>query len=107
MIGRRGDNRRLIKCDNYGDPSLQALPPTRLAVNEVEGDANRISHSYDIRPFLPSTHHGAVLITTRSAKVEIGHQVPLGKLKTLNDNLETSVNTSSRQHLQNGMYFPS
>jgi hypothetical protein len=62
------NNWQLIMCDNYDNPVLERRREARLArqlaVDEVDGDINSISQSYDIRPFLPDTHH-RIPTTTR------------------------------------------
>lgn len=97
----------LIIYDNYDNPALdrnrEGRPTEQVEMNEADGDMNSTTRSYDIRPFLPETHHGAVLITTRSATVKIGDQVALGKLRDLKDSLDILTNTSTRRDLQNGM----
>lgn len=37
----------------------------------------------DIRPFLSEADHGAIFVTTRSSRVEIGHSIRLRKLAVL------------------------
>ena len=91
----------LIIYDNYDNPAFGGVPP--VDIDEADGDMNSVSQSYDIRPYFPDTHHGAILMTTRSAKVKIGRQVALGKLKELKDSLEILARTSNRQDLQSGM----
>lgn len=96
----------LIICDNYDNPALdrnrEGRPTEKVEINDADGDVNSTARSYDIRPFLPDTHHGAILITTRSATVKIGDQVALGKLRDLKDSLDILSNTSNRRDLQNG-----
>jgi hypothetical protein len=95
------NDRWLIIYDNYDNPALnkdRANQPTK-----PDGDMNTFTQSYDIRPFLPDTYHGTILITTRSAKVKLGHQITLRKLKNLKDSLDILANTSNREDLQNGM----
>lgn len=107
------NNRWLIIYDNYDNPALdrnrrsQSTKHQDLseADSDANDDANAISRSYDIRPFLPDTYHGAILITTRSAKVKIGRQVALGKLKEPKDSVEILANVSNRQDLQMGMWL--
>ncbi|KAK1948852.1 hypothetical protein LY78DRAFT_709072 [Colletotrichum sublineola] len=78
------NNRWLVIYDNYDDVTIQ----------------NRdVSKAYDIRPFLPETEHGAILITTRSSSVRLGERVQLGKLADLKDSLEILASTSGRTDL--------
>ena len=102
------NDRWLIICDNYDNPILDRSREVRPAkitdVNVVTGSMGSPSPGYDIRPFLPDAYRGAILITTRSAKVKLGRQVTLGKLKTLKDGLDILAYTSNRQGLQKGIY---
>jgi hypothetical protein len=65
------NSRWLLICDNYDNPTLNgrrdARPSRYLDVNKLDSNLNSASQSYDIRPLLPDTYHGAILITTRSA----------------------------------------
>lgn len=99
------NNRWLIVYDNYDNPRL-VRSGTAGKDNEAEAEADEdldtASKSYDIRPFLPDAYHGAVLITTRSSRVELGHRIPLKKLKDVKDSLDILSHTSSRQELHQG-----
>ncbi len=101
------NNRWLIVYDNYDNPMEKDGRTSKD--NEADGgldeddkDADTPSTSYDIRPFLPDTHHGAVLITTRSFEVKFGRRIPLKKLKDIKDSLEILSHTSNRQELHKG-----
>src|SRR5687768_6292666 len=78
-LNQAGNSRWLMIYDNYDTPAFgnERLdkPDDDTSVDEA------LESGYDIRPFLPETHHGAVLITTRSAKVNIGRRIKLGKLE--------------------------
>jgi hypothetical protein len=106
-LDQRKNDRWLIIYDNYDNPALnrsrEGRPAKELDVDEADSDMNAVSQCYDIRRFLPETHHGAVLITTRSAQVKVGRQIPLGKLQELKDSLNILANTSDRQDLDKGM----
>lgn len=95
------NSRWLVVYDNYDNPMLGRDRRTGKR-NEVDRDADIVSEDYDIRPFLPDAHQGAVLITTRSSRVEIGHRIPLRRLKDLKDSLEILSHTSNRQELHKG-----
>ncbi|KAF4486445.1 Nephrocystin-3 [Colletotrichum fructicola Nara gc5] len=56
------------------------------------------SKAYDIRPYLPETDHGAVIITTRSATVKLGQLIRLSKLGDISDSLAIVASTSGRDH---------
>ena len=105
------NNRWLIIYDNYDNPALDrdtgGQPTKHEDLNTADSDVDIVTRGYDIRLFLPDTYHGAILITTRSAKVKIGCQVALGKLKDLKDSLEILANTSNSNcyDLQKGMWL--
>jgi hypothetical protein len=88
------NNNWLIIYDNYDNPVWGG--------NEADVDRDSASKGYDIRPFFPGVYQGAILITTRSLRVELGHRVPLKKLKTIEHGLEILYNTSQRQELHRG-----
>jgi hypothetical protein len=101
-----GNDRWLVVCDNYDNPRMDRKGKGEPSeeVNEetdMNGDAN-VTKAYDIRPFLPESHHGAVLVTTRSVRVQIGRRIPLGKLKNSNDSLAILSQTSGRHGLHEG-----
>jgi hypothetical protein len=52
---------------------------------------NVTSQNYEIRPYLPDPYHSAILITTRSSRVKLGHRIPLGKLGCLEDSLPNFI----------------
>ncbi len=93
----------LIIYDNYDNPIL-SKGGRKSKENETEGGADITLAGYDIRPFLPSAYHGAILITTRSSRVELGHRIPLQKLKNIQDNLDILSYTSNRKELHKGNY---
>lgn len=99
------NSRWLIVYDNYDNPMLGSdgrAGNKSEADGDADGDVDAASTGYDIQRFLPHTHHGAVLITTRSRRVEIGHRVTLGRLKNLKDGLDVLSSTSNRQELDKG-----
>jgi hypothetical protein len=103
------NDRWLIIYDNYDSPRLE-----RSRLEGISGEAGlgkaearnkkEVSESYDIRPFLPDAYQGAVLITTRSSTVKIGHRIQLRKLKRPEDSLDILAYTSNRQGVYNGLY---
>lgn len=97
------NNQWLVIYDNYDNPKLAGNRNSGLEENKADEDTNTTSKDYDIRSFLPDAYHGAILITTRSSRVKIGHRISLGKLKRLEDSLEILAHTSNRQNLYNGM----
>jgi hypothetical protein len=83
------NNRWLLVYDNYDNP--------KLAGSKDPG-------AFDIRLFLPETHQGAIIITTRSSQVKIGHLIPIRKLQDIQHGLEILSHTSGRHGLSNGGY---
>jgi tetratricopeptide (TPR) repeat protein len=94
------NNRWLIIYDNYDNPALGEVG--RGKERQGDGSAEVAIKPYDIRPFLPETHHGAVLITTRSSRVELGHAIPLRKLADVKDSLDILFHTSGRPEALEG-----
>lgn len=82
-----GNDRWLLIYDNYDTP--------KLAGNNNFG-------TFDIRSFLPEVHHGAIIITTRSAEVKIGHRIQLKKLQDIQHGLQILSHTSERDGLSKG-----
>ena len=101
------NNSWLIIYDNYDSPKLDRSGKSKASEELNDGieaqDASAALEGYDIRPFLPGTDHGAVLITTRSSTVKIGRRVPLGKLKHIEDSLDILAHTSNRQGVHEGL----
>lgn len=99
-----GNDWWLLVYDNYDCPPMDKNGKGESGEAGVEmetdGDIND-AEAYDIRPFLPDGH-GAILITTRSARVQIGHRIPLGKLKDPKDSLAILSHTSGRHDLDKG-----
>ena len=79
-----GNDRWLVILDNYNTPKLpgQDEPGT-----------------FDIRPFLPQAHQGAVLITTRSSQLQLGRPVAVKKLRDIEHSLEILSQASRREGL--------
>ncbi|KAI1264716.1 kinesin light chain [Xylariaceae sp. FL1019] len=75
------NSRWLLVYDNYDNPQL----PDPSAI--------------DVRKYLPESYQGAIIITTRSSQVEIGHAMRMSKLQNLDDSLEILMKTSKRENL--------
>ncbi|KAK3996395.1 kinesin light chain 1, partial [Cladorrhinum sp. PSN332] len=95
------NDRWLVIYDNYDNPKLGGGrndgPNNRP---DIEGDRDtNIAKGYDIRPFLPDTYHGAILITTRSSIVKLGQQIPVRELKDYRDSLAILSHSSNRQDI--------
>ena len=86
-LSSAGNDRWLLVFDNYDTPKLprQDEPGT-----------------FDIRPFLPQAHQGAVLITTRSSQLRLGRRVTVKKLQDIEHSLEILSQTSGRHGLSCG-----
>jgi hypothetical protein len=81
------NNRWLVIYDNYDMPKLPGH-------NEPG--------TFDIRPFLPKAHHGAVLITTRSSQLRLGPLIAVKKLQSIEHGLEILSHASGRDKLSSG-----
>jgi hypothetical protein len=74
----------LIIYDNYDTPKLPGH-------NDIG--------AFAIRPFLPEAHQGAILITTRSSQLRLGHSVAVRKLQNIEHSLEILAHASGREGL--------
>lgn len=81
------NDRWLIIYDNYDTPMLPG------------GDK---VGTFDIRPLLPEVHHGAILVTTRSSQLRLGHTIAVKKLQNINHSLEILSHASGRDGLSSG-----
>jgi len=66
------NTRWLIIYDNYNNPKLPG---------------NTDPREFDIQKFLPEVYRGAIMITTRSPEVKLGHRVRVEKLKDVRESL--------------------
>jgi ATP/maltotriose-dependent transcriptional regulator MalT len=82
--------RWLMVLDNYDNPKVAS---------------NTDPSAVDIRQFLPEADHGSIIVTTRSAKVSIGHRRKVGKLKDVRDSLQILSDSSHRKSAINGELF--
>jgi len=98
------NSRWLIVYDNYDNASLDKTRSREWngMANDTVNEMNAVSQYYDIRPYFPEAYHGAILVTTRSFQINIGHRIALGKLTDLEDNLKILAYSSGRQDLRNG-----
>ncbi|KAF1815003.1 hypothetical protein P152DRAFT_447276 [Eremomyces bilateralis CBS 781.70] len=78
------NTRWLVVYDNYVNPKVAG---------------NTDAAALEIRKYLPESHQGSVIITTRSSQVTIGHRTPVRKLENVQDCLEIQSNASSRKEL--------
>lgn len=84
------NTRWLMVFDNYDNP-------------KVPGNTN--PSVVDIQKFLPETHHGSVIVTTRSSRVSIGRRVKVGKLEDVRDGLQILSDASHREGVMDGEWF--
>ncbi|KAI9793338.1 MAG: hypothetical protein M1816_000230 [Peltula sp. TS41687] len=80
------NDRWLLIYDNYDTPKLPGCHEPG---------------SFDIKPFLPEAHQGAVIITTRASQLKIGHVIPVKKLQNIDHSLEIISHASGRPGLRN------
>ncbi|TGO56023.1 hypothetical protein BCON_0083g00150 [Botryotinia convoluta] len=76
----------LMIYDNYDNPKTPNNP-NKLAVN--------------IRPFLPCSNNGSIIITTRSSQVKQGTRIHVQKLLDIKEGLEIVSNMSGRKDIEN------
>ena len=81
-LSQSGNDQWLLIFDNYDDPSLPG----------VENQTG-----FDIRPYFPHRSQGSILITTRSPKLHFAQQLPLKKLKDIEESLAILADRSSRK----------
>lgn len=84
------NTRWLIIYDNYDNPK---------SLNSTDFSA------VDIEKYLPESYQGAVIISTRSPQVKIGHCMQIKKLDNPQDSLEILLHASRRQGQDNGKFF--
>jgi hypothetical protein len=80
----------LMVFDNYDNPKVPG--------NADPGVVN-------IRQFLPETHHGSIIVTTRLSKVSIGRCMKVGKLEDVRDSLRILSDTSHREGVMDSKWF--
>jgi hypothetical protein len=81
------NTRWLVIYDNYDTPKLS---------EHDEGG------TFDLRPFLPEVHQGAILITTRSSQLRLGRSVVVRKLQNIEDSIDILAHASGREELSSG-----
>lgn len=77
----------LLIYDNYDNP-------------RVLGNMDRTT--LNLRDYFPESHHGCIIVTTRSSEVNIGRNMRLEKLKSLKDSLDIISFASGRGELEQG-----
>jgi hypothetical protein len=83
-----GNTRWLMIYDNYDNPKLPGH-----------------STGVDISQFLPTAYQGSIIVTTRSSRVDLGRQIQIKKLDSIDDSLKILSKTSGREILQRGKLF--
>jgi ribosomal protein S6 len=111
-LSERSNNRWLIIYDNYDHPLLGGKSGMNVYIHEAESQSTgrrktwqndgTVVKAFDIRPFFPESHHGAIIVTTRSSTVKLGQTLRLSKLKRIEDSLQILISTSNRKHLGEG-----
>lgn len=104
------NDRWIVIYDNFDNPLfgsditrrglVYAVGSNPKTEDEDEKDGAN-SKAFDIRPYLPNTDHGPVIVTTRSSTFQFGTCIKLGTLK-VNDSLEILALTFSRKSLKKG-----
>lgn len=85
-----GKNTRwMLVFDNIDNPKLPGI-------EDLQG--------YDIRSYFPESHHGSILITTRSFRLKIGKVVSVRKFLDIQESLEILTSTSGRILSGQGTY---
>jgi hypothetical protein len=85
-----GNTRWLLIYDNYDNPKLPGVTD---------------SSAVDIQKYLPDSYQGSVIVTTRSARVNLGHTMKITKLEDVHDSLKILSNVSKRQISTQGKGF--
>ncbi|KAI0188088.1 kinesin light chain [Astrocystis sublimbata] len=76
-----GNTRWLLVYDNFDDPKLGS------GIDEA---------GIDIGRFLPEAYQGSVIVTTRSSQINLGHQIRIRKLESIDHGLQILETTSGR-----------
>ena len=84
------NTRWLMIYDNYDNPKFAG---------------NTDSTAVDIQNYLPESHQGSAIITTRSSQVKIGHPIQIRKLGDVHDSIKILLNASRREGLVDGKDF--
>ncbi|EXL39973.1 hypothetical protein FOCG_17423 [Fusarium oxysporum f. sp. radicis-lycopersici 26381] len=106
---RSNNNRWLIIYDNYDHPRFSGNAGMDAHMHDAKSQSTHkrsswqndgiVLKAFDIRPFFPESHHGAIIVTTRSSTVKLGLTMRLSKLKRINDSLQILESTSNRERL--------
>ncbi|KAL0939237.1 NB-ARC and TPR domain protein [Colletotrichum truncatum] len=110
-LDQPSNNRWLIVYDNYDHAKFEGNDVVEdndeLVAEGIELNSGKTSQreteaskAYDIRMYLPETEHGAILITSRLAKIQIGNNIQLRKMDEIDDSLAILASTSNRTNLR-------
>lgn len=88
-LSAKGNHRWMLVIDNIDNPKLPGIEDPQ---------------AYDIRSYFPGTHHGSILITTRSSSLKIGKVVSVRKLLDIRESIAILTSTSGRVNLDRGIY---
>ncbi|KAH6623745.1 hypothetical protein F5144DRAFT_633030 [Chaetomium tenue] len=101
------NGRWLLIYDNHDHPKMGGDTVEAPVGDSISGSSGRHGEAdqpepegYDIRPYLPDTDHGAVILTTRSSTAQIGELLRLEKLRKTEDSLRILETTSGRTGIQ-------
>ncbi|KAF5658010.1 tetratricopeptide repeat domain-containing protein [Fusarium heterosporum] len=108
-LGERSNSRWLIIYDNYDHPRLGRDTGIDTHMHDLKGQSTDkrkswqndgiVLKAFDIRSFFPESHHGAIIVTTRSSTVKLGQTIRLSKLERIEDSLQILESTSNRECL--------
>ncbi|PPJ58851.1 hypothetical protein CBER1_09273 [Cercospora berteroae] len=79
------NTRWLIIYDNYDNPRIPG---------------NTDPFALDLRKYVPESHQGCLIITTRSSEVRFGQRMRIQKLETVDDSLAILSNQSDRDDIK-------
>jgi hypothetical protein len=84
------NHRWMLVFDNVDNPSVAG---------------NKDPQAYDIRKYFPETHHGSIIVTTRSSSLRIGRVIPVRKLRDVEEGIAILTSMSGRPDLRQGKQF--
>jgi Cdc6-like AAA superfamily ATPase len=88
-LSTKGNIRWMLVFDNVDNPKLPGIEDPQ---------------AYDIRIYFPETHHGSILISTRSSRLNIGKVVSVEKLHDIRESITILASTSGRVISDQGAY---
>lgn len=88
-LGLRKNSGWLLIYDNVDDPKLPGSQ----------------SGAYDLKMYMPVSHHGHILITTRSSELKLGKMIRVQKLSDIEQSIEILTRTSGRSDTAKGKFL--